>query len=161
MRVVRTNRAKPRLMCVRVPAIKVPPSPGPSDRSANMRAIRRRDTGPEREIRSRLHRGGLRFRVDYSIPLESETTKRARPDIVFTRRRLAVFIDGCFWHACPEHGRNPTKNEQYWSPKIARNVQRDREQTMALEREGWKVLRIWAHTPPPQAVELIERKLRT
>jgi DNA mismatch endonuclease (patch repair protein) len=78
---------------------------------------------------------------------------------VFTRRRLAIFIDGCFWHACPEHGRKPTKNQQYWSPKIARNVQRDQEQTAALESEGWKVLRIWAHTPSAEAAELIRRAL--
>ena len=124
-----------------------------------MRAIRRRDTGPEREIRSLLHREGLRFRVDHAIPLNSDVAKRARPDIVFTRRRLAIFIDGCFWHACPEHGRKPTKNQQYWSPKIARNVQRDQEQTAALESEGWKVLRIWAHTPSAEAAELIRRAL--
>jgi DNA mismatch endonuclease (patch repair protein) len=125
-----------------------------------MRAIRRRDTGPEREIRSRLHREGLRFRVDFSISLNAEAAKRARPDIVFTRQRLAIFIDGCFWHACPEHGRKPTKNQQYWSPKIARNVQRDEEQTTALKTEGWKVLRIWAHTPAAEAADLIQQALR-
>lgn len=136
---------------------KVPAPPGPSDRSANMRAIRRRDTKPEKEIRSRLHRRGLRFRVDYPIPLAAEGSKRARPDIVFKGRRVAVFIDGCFWHACPDHGRAPTRNQEYWTPKIARNIERDREQTEALRNQGWTVLRIWAHTPVAEAEELIAR----
>jgi DNA mismatch endonuclease (patch repair protein) len=121
-----------------------------------MRAIRRRDTSPEREIRSLLHRQGLRFRVDYPIVANGG---RARPDICFTRQRLAVFIDGCFWHACPEHGRAPTSNQHYWGPKITRNVQRDEEQTARLQSAGWTVLRIWAHTAPRDAAELIRRSL--
>lgn len=69
-----------------------------------------------------------------------------RPDIVFTRRRVAVFCDGCFWHGCPEHGRRPTvHNAHYWSPKIAGNRERDARHTAALEHAGWTVLRFWEH----------------
>ena len=91
-----------------------------------MRAIRRRDTLPElRFARSALHRDGLRFRVDYPAQVW-EFQHPIRPDVVFTRWRLAVFIDGCYWHGCPEHGvRQGGKNAGYWLPKIARNVQRD------------------------------------
>ncbi len=122
--------------------IKVPPSPGPSERTANMRANRRRDTGPERELRSALHALGLRFRVDLPVVADG---RRPRPDVAFTRARLAVFVDGCFWHGCPEHAAVPTKNARYWSSKIARNIERDREQTRALEAAGWKVVRVWEH----------------
>lgn len=70
---------------------------------------------------------------------------RVRPDVVFTRARLAVFLDSCFWHACPEHGREPTRNQWYWSPKLARTVERDRQAVIALEDAGWRVIRIWEH----------------
>lgn len=71
--------------------------------------------------------------------------RRTRPDIVFTRQRLAVFIDGCFWHCCPEHGRTPGTNTEYWSPKLAKNMERDKLQTAALVEDGWEVQRIWEH----------------
>lgn len=79
-----------------------------------------------------------------------------RPDIVFTRRRIAVFVDGCFWHACPEHGRPPRRNEWYWTPKLQRNVDRDAEVTQALEAAGWHVLRVWEHVPVEEAVSAVE-----
>jgi DNA mismatch endonuclease (patch repair protein) len=90
---------------------------------------RSRDTGPELLVRRALHARGLRFRVD----LRPEPTLRTRADIVFTRRRIAVYIDGCFWHGCPVHGTSPKANADYWTPKLARNVERDRESTAALE----------------------------
>src|SRR4051794_17312207 len=97
--------------------IKVPPPPGPSERSANMRANRRRDTTPELDLRRSLHRLGLRYRVDF--PVRDGLPRPVRPDVVFTRARLAVFVDGCFWHGCPEHGRRQGgANRSYWSPKI-------------------------------------------
>jgi DNA mismatch endonuclease (patch repair protein) len=74
-----------------------------------------------------------------------------RPDIVFTGRRLAVFVDGCFWHGCPEHGRIPTTNTSYWNPKIKGNQERDQRQSAALESDGWTVLRIWEHQDPEEA----------
>jgi DNA mismatch endonuclease (patch repair protein) len=114
-------------------------SPG---RSRNMAAIRRMDTTPEVVLRSALHRAGYRFRKDYPVRIDR---KLIRPDIAFTRRRIAIFIDGCFWHSCPEHGRRPTVNSQYWLPKLKRNAERDRQQTDALATAGWTVLRFWEH----------------
>ncbi|MGP5920750.1 very short patch repair endonuclease, partial [Brachybacterium alimentarium] len=105
---------------------KLPPSPPPSSEGARstMRANRRRDTGIELAIRRRLHARGLRFRVDYAA---DRTDRRRRADIVFTRVRVAIFIDGCFWHGCPEHYVEPKKNRDYRLPKIERNKARDRE----------------------------------
>jgi len=123
-----------------------------------MRAVRRRDTKPERELRSALHRRGLRFRVDYAISVDGRSP---RPDIAFTRDRIAIFVDGCFWHGCPEHAQRPKSNTAYWGPKLARNVERDAEQTAKLEGAGWTVLRVWEHEPldavVDRVVELIER----
>lgn len=131
-----------------------PPTPG---RSRNMAAIRRTDTRVEVELRSALHRQGLRFRKDFPI---SASGQRSRPDIVFTRWKVAVFVDGCFWHSCPEHGRRPAKNTSYWSPKLARNTERDREQTAALESEGWIVIRLWEHTPTEDMASAISTAVR-
>lgn len=82
-----------------------------------------------------------------------------RPDVVFTRSRVAVFVDGCFWHACPEHGRVPTNNDWYWAPKLLRNVERDRQADAALGDAGWIVVRVWEHVPVPTAVAAIEEAL--
>ena len=114
-----------------------------------MRANKRRDTRPERALRSELHRRGLRFRVDYPVPVEGRSP---RADIAFTRKRLAVFVDGCFWHGCPEHSQRPRANSDYWGPKLARNIERDRDQTARLEAAGWRVIRIWEHEPLSAAV---------
>lgn len=113
-----------------------------SSRSDNMRAIRRRDTRPELKIRSLLHRSGLRYRVDHRI---GTGRSAPRPDIAFTKQRIAVFIDGCFWHQCPEHATMPRENREFWEAKLARNVERDRENDVALELMGWTVLRFWEH----------------
>ena len=132
----------------------VPSSPGAS---ATMRANRRRDTGPERRLRSALHHRGWRFRVDF--PVEA-ADRRVRPDIVFTRRRLAVFVDGCFWHVCPDHGQQPRANASYWKPKLQRNVERDRADNQSLEASGWGVIRIWEHEDVQSAVAAVEAALR-
>ncbi|MFG2794596.1 very short patch repair endonuclease [Streptomyces sp. NPDC048419] len=131
------------------PAYPTPPTPG---RSRNMAAIKRRDTKPERTIRSMLHAAGKRYRVDLRLQLEGA---KPRPDIVFTRVRVAVFVDGCFWHCCPEHGRKPGVNGGYWGPKLERNVARDRAADEALTAAGWTVLRVWEHEAPTEAVERI------
>jgi len=110
--------------------------------SAAMRANPSRDTGPERRVRSLLHRAGLRFRKGKKV---SAGSIQVRPDIVFGRSRVAVFIDGCFWHQCPEHGRMPASNRDYWVPKFERNQRRDREVDAALKAEGWTVMRFWEH----------------
>ncbi len=78
-----------------------------------------------------------------------------RPDVVFTRRRVAVFVDGCFWHVCPTHGRQPETNDWYWTPKLRRNVERDKIANEALTSAGWRVLRVWEHTPIEAAVDLV------
>ena len=123
-----------------------------------MRANRRRDTRPELRVRSRLHRLGLRYRVD--VPVGLAGGRWARPDIVFTRQRVAVFIDGCFWHGCPEHGRKPGgANDGYWTAKIARNRQRDAEQGRGLEIAGWVVLRFWEHEDPAAVVAAVAEAL--
>jgi DNA mismatch endonuclease (patch repair protein) len=123
------------------------PYPHPASQvvSDRMRRNRRKDTKPELIIRSLLHREGLRFRVD--LPIRAADV-RVRPDIVFTRARLAVFIDGCFWHCCPEHGTSPARNIAYWAPKLERNVARDRRVNRALEAAGWRVIRAWEHEDP-------------
>ena len=122
-----------------------------------MRANRRRDTAPEVLVRRLLHRRGLRFRVDYRVSLDSPC-RPVRPDIAFTRLKVAVFIDGCFWHGCPIHGRRTTtRNQHYWGPKIARNRERDGEQAKGLANAGWRVLRFWEHEDPAQISEEIAR----
>ncbi|WP_078626669.1 very short patch repair endonuclease [Streptomyces sp. NRRL S-241] len=131
------------------PASPTPPTPG---RSRNMAAIKRRDTKPERTIRSLLHAAGKRYRVDVRLQLEGA---RPRPDIIFTRVLVAVFVDGCFWHCCPEHGRQPGVNGGYWGPKLERNVARDRAADQALAAAGWTVIRVWEHEAPEKAVERI------
>ena len=121
------------------------PQPSSAGRSANMRANRRTDTKPELALRRALHRQGFRFRKDYRLDLADG--KRVRPDIAFTARRVAVFVDGCFWHACPEHGSKPSANVWYWEPKLRRNVERDRAADVALAAAGWNVVRVWEHEP--------------
>src|SRR5690242_20051910 len=121
-----------------------------------MSAIRRANTKPELALRSALHRQGYRFRKDYRLDLAGA---RVRPDIAFTARRVAVFVDGCFWHACPEHGRNPAVNEWYWAPKLRRTVERDRAADAALTAAGWRVVRIWEHVPLAEAIAAVTAAL--
>ena len=118
------------------------PRAASAGRRRNMQANRRRDTKPELALRSALHRAGYRYRCDLRIDLPEG---RVRPDIVFTRKRIAVFVDGCFWHSCPEHGSRPSVNQSYWSPKLARNAERDERNTRMLTGAGWVVIRVWEH----------------
>jgi DNA mismatch endonuclease, patch repair protein len=127
----------------------LPLSPG---RSANMKANRRRDTKPELALRSALHAMGYRYRKDLRLDLPQ---RRVRPDIAFTSRKVAVFVDGCFWHACPDHGSQPKHNEWYWSQKLAKNVERDRATDAALAEAGWTVVRLWEHVPLADAVAAV------
>ncbi|GAA3159814.1 very short patch repair endonuclease [Blastococcus jejuensis] len=133
------------------------PLPKSAGRSRNLAAIRRSNTKPEVALRSLLHRRGRRFRKDYRLDLPDA---RVRPDLVFTRSRVAVFVDGCFWHVCPIHGREPTHNEWYWTPKLRRNVERDRIADAALTKAGWKVVRVWEHVPVQEAASLVEEALK-
>jgi len=106
-----------------------------------MQANRRRDTQPELALRSELFRLGLRYRVD-ARPIR---TVRCTADLVFPRARVAVFVDGCFWHRCPRHGEQPVANADYWSEKIGSNVERDRMVDATLGAAGWTVVRVWEH----------------
>lgn len=117
-----------------------------------MRANRRSDTKPELALRRALHRQGYRYRKDYRLDL---TGARVRPDIAFTARRVAVFVDGCFWHCCPQHGTQPANNTWYWEPKLARNVARDRAADAALGGAGWTVVRIWEHESLEAAIAAV------
>jgi DNA mismatch endonuclease, patch repair protein len=118
-----------------------------------MKANRRTDTKPELALRHALHRLGYRYRKDYRLDLDSG--RRVRPDIAFTARKIAVFVDGCFWHACPEHGSKPRANEWYWGPKLIKNVERDRVNDAALILAGWTVVRLWEHVPLDEAVTTV------
>lgn len=121
-----------------------------------MRSNRRVDTGPEVRLRSALHRRGLRFRKDFRITVRDGWV---RPDVVFTRRHLSVFVDGCFWHRCPTHGRMPSSNTDYWVPKLARNVERDRWADAALRAAGWDVMRLWEHVSAEEGANRVAAHL--
>ncbi|WP_184987610.1 very short patch repair endonuclease [Sphaerisporangium rubeum] len=127
------------------------PSPSSPGVSARMSKQRRRDTGPEVSIRKLLHASGLRYRVAWSIP----GMKRRSIDIAFTRAKVAIFVDGCFWHSCPEHATRPAVNDTWWSEKLAKNVARDMATNEHLKQAGWRVIRIWEHEDPSRAVERI------
>jgi DNA mismatch endonuclease (patch repair protein) len=113
---------------------------------------RRRDTAPELVIRRLLHSHGLRYRVDWPLPFD----RRRRADIVFTKQKVAVFIDGCFWHGCPEHYIAPRANSEFWADKVVGNMARDRDTDARLSDLGWIVLRFWEHDSPTRAVRAIE-----
>ncbi len=106
-------------------------------------------TGPEILIRRELHRRGLRYRVNYA-PLPG------RPDIAFTGARVAVFIDGCFWHSCPDHAVLPRNNREWWQAKLSRTVERDREKDQQLDKLGWVAMHVWEHEDPIRATDAIE-----
>jgi DNA mismatch endonuclease (patch repair protein) len=114
-----------------------------------------RNTAPELALRRELHRRGLRYRIAYR-PLPG---LRTTADIVFTRQRLAVYVDGCFWHSCPEHATTPASNRDWWIEKLRRNRERDREIDETLSRNGWRVVRIWEHEEMAAAAEKVRLAL--
>ncbi|MFF9065247.1 very short patch repair endonuclease [Streptomyces sp. NPDC014891] len=115
-------------------------------RRRNMQAIRSRDTKPEQLVRRLLHAQGLRYRV----AARPVADLRRTADIVFRPVRVAVFIDGCYWHGCPEHYVPPKTNPGYWSDKVAGNMARDRDTDARLLEAGWAVLRFWEHEAPAE-----------
>lgn len=121
-----------------------------------MRGNRKRDTGPELRVRSLLHARGFRFRSNLEIQVPG---LKVRPDIVFTRRQVAVFVDGCFWHSCRWHGTRPRANTHYWLPKLRRVAARDRKVRQLLTRAGWTVVRLWEHVPAERAADLVGKAL--
>lgn len=121
-----------------------------------MSRMPRSSTGPERALRRALHGRGIRFRIHRrDLP--------GTPDIVLSRARIAIFVDGCFWHACGSHGVLPKNNREWWSAKLARNVARDHEKDEALRLLGWLPLHFWEHTPVDEMAEAVadEWKCRT
>lgn len=123
-----------------------------------MVATRGRDTRPEKAVRSAVHALGMRYRVGVSITCGDV---RVRPDLVFTSAQVAVFVDGCFWHSCPEHGDQPRTNTDYWRPKLQANVARDRRVDRALDEDGWQIVRVWEHEDPAEAAERVRFAVAT
>lgn len=134
------------------------PYPHPTNAavSAVMRGNRKRGTRPELRLASTLDGRGHTYEPHLRLDV---TGLRVRPDLVFPASRLAVFVDGCFWHCCPTHGTRPRSNIEYWTAKLARNVERDHRVDQALADDGWKVLRIWEHLPAEDAAKLVESAL--
>lgn len=118
-------------------------------RSEQMARIKSQDTRPELQLRRALWAAGLRYRLASSLP--------GRPDIVVHRASLAVFVDGCFWHACPDHYRTPATNPAYWKNKRVRNEARDRRVDQELHERGWRVLRVWEHEVKRELASVVDR----
>lgn len=138
---------------------RVPVSPPASSAGVRRRMqvlSKKRDTGPELALRRELHQLGLRYRIDVA-PAPSQSRRRA--DVVFSHQRVAVFVDGCFWHGCEKHGVRPTSNADYWRAKLERNMQRDRETNVTLGAAGWRVIRVWEHEPASAAAARIHKVL--
>lgn len=126
----------------------------PLTRSEIMKRVKNKDSDAELALRSALHAEGLRFRVHRRV--EGVTV-----DIVFPGPKVAVFVDGCFWHGCPEHATFPKSNQDYWLPKLAENKKRDERQSNRLRESGWDVIRVWEHEDPKLATEKIARIVRS
>lgn len=135
------------------------PYPIPSSElvTRRMRNTPTKDTPAELAIRRLLHARGLRYRVD----VRPEKSLRRKADIVFGPARVAVFVDGCFWHDCPLHGSAPKANAAWWREKLRTNVERDRATSFRLTALGWTVIRVWEHEPPAEATERIARAVGT
>jgi DNA mismatch endonuclease (patch repair protein) len=117
-----------------------------------MRAQRRTDTAPEMRLRRILWKRGLRYRVDAPLPL---TGVRRRADLLFTGPRVAVFVDGCFWHSCAQHATQPRSNRAWWVDKLNANARRDRDTDARLNAAGWHVIRVWEHEDPRFAADRV------
>jgi len=128
----------------------------PSQRKHNMSRIRGKNTGPEIKLRKLLWSQSIRgYRIHYNLP--------GKPDIVFTKKRIAIFIDGCFWHKCPVCFQEPETRKEFWMKKIGSNIERDLKNTKKLQEDGWTVLRFWEHEirkTPEKAVEKILQSLQ-
>jgi DNA mismatch endonuclease (patch repair protein) len=138
-------------------------NPKPSSDAAlkRMKAAKPRDTAPEKALRSALHKKGLRFRIDVK-PIKKLNRKA---DIVFRPAKVAVFVDGCFWHGCPIHGTQAKANAEFWEHKIKQNQERDKDTVIQLEAAKWKVIRVWEHEDPEEIAQeiydiVVKRKRR-
>lgn len=129
------------------------PTPSSEQVSQQMKRMPRKDSVPEVRLRRELHSRGLRFRVNLrGLP--------GTPDIAFTRAKIAVFVDGCFWHRCPEHGVLPKANRDWWREKLDRNVERDKRKDGELEDLGWLSIHVWEHDDPSTVADEIEQAWR-
>ncbi|MGW9029032.1 very short patch repair endonuclease [Streptomyces sp. NPDC055722] len=124
--------------------------------AARMSRQASRDTAQELAVRRLLHSSGLRYRVHVPVP----GMPRRTVDILFGRLRIAVFLDGCFWHGCPDHATSPRANAEWWRTKLDRNIARDRETTEHLTSVGWTVLRFWEHEAPERIAQRIAAEVR-
>ena len=131
------------------------PTPSSDAARRRMEATGRKDTAAEMRVRRILHRKGLRYRVDFPVL----NKPRRRADIVFTKAKVAVFVDGCFWHGCPKHGTWPKAN--FWREKIETNQTRDRDTDERLKKVGWSVIRVWEHEDPDMVAKRIEKIVRS
>lgn len=138
--------------------MQVPPAPTASSAAVRrtMQGNRKTGTRPEAEVRRHLWQRGLRYQKNRPVRTSQAVV---RPDVVFVGRKLAVFIDGCYWHGCPQHFKTPRSNREYWAAKIARNRERDAATDAALSEEGWRVLRFWEHVPAGVAADAIAEAL--
>ena len=129
--------------------------PHPSSPTATviMKANHGRNTAPEIRLRKLLHAAGLRYRVH--LPIRIDAARPISVDIAFPRFKVAVFVDGCFWHGCQLHRTIPVANGNYWGPKLKRNIERDRETVVRLQSAGWTAMRIWEHDAPEEAAHAI------
>jgi len=127
----------------------------PEQRTYNMSKIRGKNTGPEIKLRKLLWSEGIRgYRIHYKLP--------GKPDIVFTKKKIAIFIDGCFWHKCPVCFQEPETRKEFWMKKIQSNVERDKKVNKQLRNDGWAVIHIWEHEireNPFLAIEMIREKI--
>ena len=132
------------------------PKPRNEATRSRLQRQKQRDTQPELQLRRALHHRRLRYRVDRKVE-----GLRSRPDVVFGPAKVAVFVDGCFWHGCPEHATAPKNNSEWWRQKLESNVERDRRVDAFLRDAGWEVIRVWEHEDPIEAADSIERAVRS
>jgi len=130
--------------------------PSSHEASLRMARVRQKGTDAELSLRKELHARGLRYRLH--VPLLTKPRRVA--DIVFSSARVAIFVDGCFWHGCPEHASWPKSNAQFWREKIETNRARDADTDRRLQASGWRVVRIWAHESAGEAARRIEDIVR-
>ena len=133
-----------------------PPPASSREVAQRMSRARRRDTAPEVAVRRELHRRGLRYRVDAPLP----GLARRRADLLFTRAKVAVFLDGCFWHGCPDHGVLPKANREWWRAKLDANAARDADTDRHLHSIGWQSMRFWEHEPVLAVAARVEERVR-
>ena len=130
--------------------------PSSLEASRRMRRVRQKNTSAELALRRELHALGLRYRIHVAVLAKP----RRVADVTFVGPRVAVFIDGCFWHGCPEHATWPKQNADFWRAKIEANQARDRDTDARLRASGWEVVRAWAHETFPEAASRIAKIVR-